>query len=228
MYSFKSEISKLNGEPCTELVSYLIDNETDICFKVSYAACSAAANTYVKFFNKVAIETENNKWKDYGNNSIYELNIEGNIAHVEHYFDKSKKQNEVALNRLDLSFAKKYNGKYAFNDIVKTEPLKSDINNILGDNLTKKFLKYIAVQGPMKIENKKSLLTSCMAHSCTYYESSMLLDFKNNYYYIGILDKIDVFVFSNNPEFNNEKPETYPKEFLDWTKKAMKEAKKNK
>jgi len=87
VYGFMGNTPKLNGETCNELVSYYIDNETQICFKVSYASCSAAANTYAKFFNEVAVQTKMNEWKDYSNNSIYTLKVEGRFAYVEHYFD---------------------------------------------------------------------------------------------------------------------------------------------
>ena len=86
VYSYSGKIPKLNGEQCNELVSYYINNETDTCFQVTYAACAAAANSYVKFFDDVAVKIEANKWKDYGNNSVYTLVVDGQFAYVEHYY----------------------------------------------------------------------------------------------------------------------------------------------
>ncbi|MBK5214604.1 MAG: hypothetical protein JJE55_13195 [Flavobacteriaceae bacterium] len=87
VYSYSGKVPKLNGELCNELVSYFMDNEYDICFKVTYASCAAAANTYVKFFNDVAVKIEANKWKDYSDDSIYTLMVEGQFAYVEHFYD---------------------------------------------------------------------------------------------------------------------------------------------
>lgn len=87
VYSYFGKVPKLNGEECNELVSYFIDNESEICFQVTYAACAAAANSYVKFFNDVAVKIEPNKWKDYANNSIYTLKVEGRFSYVEHFYD---------------------------------------------------------------------------------------------------------------------------------------------
>jgi len=87
VYSYSGKVPKPNGEQCNELVSYFIDNETDICFKVTYASCAAAANSYVKFFNDIAVKIESHIWKDYGNDSIYTLMVEGQFAYVEHYYD---------------------------------------------------------------------------------------------------------------------------------------------
>ena len=87
VYSYSGKIPKLNGEQCNELVSYYINNETDTCFQVTYAACAAAANSYVKFFNDIAVKIGSNKWKDYGNGSVYTLVVEGQFAYVEHYYD---------------------------------------------------------------------------------------------------------------------------------------------
>lgn len=87
VYSYSGNIPKLNGEQCFEFVSYYINNETDGCFQVTYVSCAAAANTYVKFFNDVAVKIEPNKWKDYGNDSVYTLIVKDGFAYVEHFYD---------------------------------------------------------------------------------------------------------------------------------------------
>ena len=95
VYNFAGIIPKLNGETCKELTSYYIDNETKICFKESYASCSQASNTYVKFFNSIAIQVEPLKWKDYGNNTIYTLNVVDEFSYVEHYYDIDNSSIEI-------------------------------------------------------------------------------------------------------------------------------------
>ncbi len=129
---------------------------------------------------------------------------------------------------IDLSFAKKYEGEYMFREICKTEPLKSQLKKILGSELFEKYINYIAVQGPMEIKSNRTLLTSCMAHACTLYESSLLIDFDKNHFYAGILDDEDVYVFSNNSGFDSKNINSYPSEFLEWTKNALEEASGNK
>jgi hypothetical protein len=129
---------------------------------------------------------------------------------------------------MNLSFARKYEGKYMFGPICETEPLKSKLINLLGSELHKKFISYIAVQVPMEISNNKTLLTSCMAHACSIYESSLFIDFSKNHFYAGILDDTDVYVISNNLNFNSKEFDSYPTEFLEWTKDALEIAKENK
>ena len=151
----------------------------------------------------------------------------------EHYWDdydkyESDDYKENTSDTVDLSFARKYEGKYKFQEICETEPLKSELKELLGTELHAKFIRYIAVQGPMVIENNQTLLSSCMAHDCTMYESSFLIDFNENYYYLGILDDEDVYVFSNNSNFNYKNIDTYPSKFLEWTKYARKNAEWNK
>lgn len=85
VYTYSGKVPKLNGEQCNELVSYYINNKTHNCFQVTYGACAAAANFYVKFFNSVAVKIESNKWKNYGNNSVYTLVVKGQFVYVEHY-----------------------------------------------------------------------------------------------------------------------------------------------
>lgn len=87
VYNFNSLIEKLNGELCNEIVSYYIDNVSELCIKVTYKSCAAASNSYMKLFNQIAEEIETNKWKNYSNNSIYSLKIEGDSTFVEHYYD---------------------------------------------------------------------------------------------------------------------------------------------
>ena len=87
VYIYSGEIPLLNGEQCYELTSYFMDNDYDICFKVTYTSCAAAANSYVKFLNQVAVKIEQNKWKDYSNDSIYTLLVKDQFAYVEHFYD---------------------------------------------------------------------------------------------------------------------------------------------
>lgn len=144
--------------------------------------------------------------------------------------DEKENQSSNISNRVstvDLQFAKKYEGKYMFKEICETEPLKSELIDRLGPELHEKFVAYIAVQGPMKIENNRTLLTSCMAHACTFHESSFMMDFENNFYYLGILDEKNVHVFSNNSSFSSKDIKTFPSEFMEWTNNAWIEADRN-
>lgn len=129
---------------------------------------------------------------------------------------------------IDLSFAKKYNGEYMFQEICETEPLKSALKKQFGKEIYDKYINYIAVQGPMEIEQNKALLTSCMAHACGIYMSSLFIDFNNNFYYAGILDDEKVYVISNNSDFDSQNWNTYPVEFAEWTQDALKDAQSNK
>ncbi len=90
VYNYSGKVPKLNGELCNEIVSYYMDNETDHCFKVTYTTCAAAANSYVKFLNNIAVEIKSNKWKDYENNSVYTLLVKDQFAYVEHYYESEE------------------------------------------------------------------------------------------------------------------------------------------
>lgn len=94
VYGYFGKMPLLNGKSCDELVSFFIDNKTKICYQVNYASCSAAANSYVKFFNKVAVQIGQNEWKNYENNTIYKLKVDGKLCLVEHYFDYNEKKIE--------------------------------------------------------------------------------------------------------------------------------------
>ena len=85
-YSFSGKISKLDGSTCPELVTYFIEDKTSECFAIIYVSCKLAANAYAKFAQTNCVEIGKNKWKDYANNSIYELKIDGNIAVMEHHY----------------------------------------------------------------------------------------------------------------------------------------------
>ncbi|WP_417619844.1 hypothetical protein [Oceanihabitans sediminis] len=122
VYSYIGKTSKLNGDECNELVSYFINNETESCFQVTYASCAGAANNYVKFFNKVAVQTKPNEWKDYSNNSIYTLTVENNISYVEHYYDS---QNIIQNNNVDnVTYLQKV--KTAFTKYISVRLQKID------------------------------------------------------------------------------------------------------
>ena len=64
--------------------------------------------------------------------------------------------------------------------------------------------------------------------ACSIYESSLFIDFSKNHFYAGILDDTDVYVISNNLNFNSKEFDSYPTEFLEWTKDALEIAKENK
>lgn len=85
LYYFKSHATKLDGGKCDQIVIYHINKKTYLCDMITYTTCSAAANSYAKDLNKIAVQIESNIWKDYGNNSIYKLEIDGNIVILEHY-----------------------------------------------------------------------------------------------------------------------------------------------
>ena len=88
VYNFIGKIEKSIGGDCPEIVSYFIYDKTENCFQVNYNSCSEAVNTYVKFLNKIAVEIGHYKWKDYQNNSVYKLEVNGKFCSVHHYWEK--------------------------------------------------------------------------------------------------------------------------------------------
>ncbi|WP_298248362.1 hypothetical protein [uncultured Christiangramia sp.] len=143
------------------------------------------------------------------------------------YYDNSNHSN-YQISDIDLTFVKKYESEYMFQEICETEPLKSDLKRQFGAELYDKFINYIAVQGPLEINNNKALLSSCMAHACGIYMSSLFINFGNNTYYAGLLNDEEVYVISNNINFNSQDWSTFPDEFAEWTRDALKDANSNK
>tara|TARA_R110000850_G_scaffold33379_4_gene90936 strand:+ start:140 stop:1012 length:873 start_codon:yes stop_codon:yes gene_type:complete len=98
VYIYTGEISKLDNQLCNEVISYFIDNDSEICFKESYTSCAQAANSYVKVFDQIGVLVEKNKWKNHSDNSIYTLLVQDKISYVEHFFDIS----ELTENQIEI------------------------------------------------------------------------------------------------------------------------------
>jgi len=86
-YSYSQIVDLGNGKTCDILITYFIDPNKDLCFMETYVTCSAAANTYVKLFDNNYIKIGSNMWKNYADNTIYTLQIDGDFLIVEYFYD---------------------------------------------------------------------------------------------------------------------------------------------
>jgi hypothetical protein len=127
-FNFKSATKTFSGKKCDEIIIYHINNNSALCEMISYVSCSASANSYAKDLNKIAVEIEPNKWKNYKDNSIYKLEIDGNIVIVEHFKKSERNSKKIKLSEgAKLLF---YDSKSEIN-VNKSEKISiSDMNSI--------------------------------------------------------------------------------------------------
>lgn len=119
-------------------------------------------------------------------------------------------------NSIDLSFIMKYKNQYAFDDICESEEFSNELKTKFGDNLYDMFIKYIAVQSPIRIKSNKMFASACFSHSCGFNESALFIDLNTNHYYAGILNEEDVYLISNDLSFDKNDFQTYPNEIINW------------
>lgn len=96
------------------------------------------------------------------------------------------------------------------------------MKNKFGNNLFDLFIKYIAVQTPIKIENQEVFTSACFSHSCGFNESALFVDFVTNTYYAAILDENKIYITTNNNSFSNNQIELLPLKLLNWIETNVK------
>lgn len=74
------------GKSSPEVVLYIIDKKTNKCFLEVYNCSKNVINTYYKTLNSMAVQIYENTWKNYNNNSIYVLKVDGNILNIQHSY----------------------------------------------------------------------------------------------------------------------------------------------
>ena len=131
--------------------------------------------------------------------------------------------NSTYNNKIDFSYIKEYQNQYAFDEICKNEDFNNELKNKFGNDLFELFIKYIAVQTPIKIENQETFISSCFSHSCGYNESALFVDFVTDTYYAAILDEDKIYITTNNSNFSKNEIPTLPTSMLNWIKKNVRE-----
>lgn len=74
------------GKSSPQVILYVVDRDTNKCFLEVYNCSKSAINTYYKTLNKMAVKLDEHTWKNYNNNSIYVLKVDGNILNIEHTY----------------------------------------------------------------------------------------------------------------------------------------------
>ncbi|WP_395042761.1 hypothetical protein [Flavobacterium sp.] len=164
-----------------------------------------------------------------GNESNYE-----NSSNINNLISKSKPNlienenirivnNSNYNNQIDFSFIKEYQNQYAFDEVCNNSEFNTELKSKFGNDLFELFLKYIAVQTPIRIENQEVFISACFSHSCGYNESALFVDFVSDTYYAGILDEDKVYIATNNINFNKNEINLMPNKMLNWIKMNIKE-----
>lgn len=74
------------GKSSPQVILYVVDRNTNKCFLEVYNCSKSAINTYYKTLNSMGVKLDENTWKNYNNNSIYVLKVDGNILNIEHRY----------------------------------------------------------------------------------------------------------------------------------------------
>ena len=74
------------GKSSPQVILYVVDRKTNKCFLEVYNCSKSVINTYYKSLNKMAVKQDEHTWKNYSNNSIYSLKVDGNILNIEHTY----------------------------------------------------------------------------------------------------------------------------------------------
>lgn len=90
---YKSSIKNDFGKMNSEMISYHMDKNSNICFQVIYATSKSAINRYISLLNNFGIKESDYKWVDYKNRSAYVLKYDENFVGIEHFYINQDEKN---------------------------------------------------------------------------------------------------------------------------------------
>ena len=169
------------GKSSPEIVLYIIDKKTNKCFLEVYNCSKNVINTYYKTLNSMAVQIDENTWKNYNNNSIYVLKLDGNILNIQHSYTPLNSSNiSTNKNSTILSLQSELNKCKNENQnlLTRIESLKKH-NQTLIDN--SKEMVILSTEGAQNIEKalasirEKDLKISRMQNALTKKDSLMLV-----------------------------------------------------
>lgn len=137
---------------------------------------------------------------------------------------KSKWDTNAHIVNDSLNYIVKYGDKYPYEvRLFESGILKNRLINLLGYKMYRLFLSYTDVQSPIEIINqKRTLLSTCAAHSAQSNTTATYIDFQTDELTVGILDETIVYTYSESSK------KLYAPEFQTWEIKSKELAERNK
>lgn len=142
------------------------------------------------------------KREDYIFDFVFSTN---NLSSIEIYYsptDKSFSKNEkLQINLSDLTFLKKYNGKYPFQvKLFKNSAFLERLGYLIGDYYLSYLLNNWNVESPIEISNNIFSVTGCKKYECGTTNFIIIVDFRKDVMYVGIRinDRVQTYSEDNS------------------------------
>lgn len=111
----------------------------------------------------------------------------------------------------ELAYLLTLNGKYPYESkLFETDPLKSRLKKLLGDEMYLNFVERMEVQVPIEVNENQVFMEGIKAHSGGFDEAAILVDVEKNL--------IWALVFSNEKDlrvYKDDRDVEMPKRFFD-------------